>query len=62
MRLALALTLAAVAILAPHAAAKDGVRAVAVGPVDLTTPAGEKLRVTGDLVAADGRAFGASGS
>ena len=59
--LAPALVLVALAVLAPPAAAKDGVRAVAVGSVHLDTPPGEKLRVTWDLVAADGRPFGASG-
>ena len=63
MRLALAvvLALAAVAVLAPLAAGKDRVHAVAVEPVRLATPPGEKLRVTWDLVDAEGRPFGASG-
>ena len=61
LALALALVITGVAVLAPLAAAKGDVRAVAVGPVRLATPLGEKLRVTWDLVDADGRPFGASG-
>lgn len=49
------------AVLAPPAVPKDGVRAIADGPVRLTAAPGAKLRVTWHLVDADGQPFGASG-
>ncbi len=49
------------AVLAPTAVPKDGVRAIADGPVRLAAPPGAKLRVSWRLIDGDGRRFGASG-
>lgn len=53
--------MASLAAFAPPAVAKDGVHAIADGPVRLATAPGEKLRVRWRLVDAGGHAFGASG-
>ena len=63
MRLTLVLSVlvAAAALLAMPAAAKDGVRAVLDEPVRLGTPPGKTIKVAWRLVDTEGRAFGASG-
>ena len=59
--LLLSVLIAAAALLAMPAAAKDGVRAELDEPVRLGTPPGETIRVAWRLVDQEGRAFGASG-
>jgi hypothetical protein len=59
--LLLSLLIAAAAVLAIPAAAKDGVRAVLDEPVRLGTPPGKTIKVAWRLVDENGRAFGASG-
>jgi hypothetical protein len=59
--LLLAVLIAAAALLALPAAAKDGVRAELDEPVRLGTPPGETIEVAWHLVDQEGRAFGASG-
>ena len=59
--LLLSVLIAAVALLALPAAAKDGVRAELDEPVRLATPPGETIKVAWHLVDGEGRAFGASG-
>ena len=51
----------ALALMAAPAVPKGGVRAIADGPVRLTAAPGFNLRVTWDLIDADGKPFGASG-
>ena len=59
--LLLSVLIAAAALLAIPAAAKDGVRAELDEPVRLGTPPGETIKVAWQLVDQEGRAFGASG-
>jgi hypothetical protein len=59
--LLLSVLIAAVALLAIPAAAKDGVRAELDEPVRLGTPPGETIKVAWRLVDNEGRRFGASG-
>ena len=59
--LSLAVLIAAAALLAMPAAAKDGVRAVLDEPVRLGTPPGKTIKVAWRLVDTKGRRFGASG-
>ena len=53
--------LAAVAVAALPAAAKEGVRAVLTEPVDLSTPPREHMQIKWRLLDEEGRPFGASG-
>ena len=59
--LLLSVLIAAAAVLAIPAAAKDGVRAVLDEPVRLGAPPGTTIKVAWRLVDEKGRAFGASG-
>jgi hypothetical protein len=59
--LLLSVLIAAVALLAMPAAAKEGVRAVLDEPVRLGTAPGKTIKVAWHLVDQVGRAFGASG-
>ena len=59
--LLISVLIAAAALLAMPAAAKDGVRAELDEPVRLGTPAGETIKMVWRLVDQEGRAFGASG-
>ena len=59
--LLISVLIAAAALLAIPAAAKEGVRAELVEPVRLGTPAGETIKVAWKLIDEQGRPFGASG-
>ena len=59
--LLLSVLIAAAALLAMPATAKEGVRAELDEPVRLGTPPGKTIKVAWHLVDQEGRAFGASG-